>query len=148
MVHSDGAWEVIKEGIAPSDISQGELGNCWFLSALAVLAEIPELIENILMNHTYNTAGVYQVRLCKDGIWKVVTIDDYFPITSSGHLAYGKSNGPELWVAIIEKAYAKLHGSYAAIESGQMHDAFQDLTGAPCTTIRFETGTPDIDMIW
>ena len=36
-----------------------------------------------------------------------------------------------MWVLLLEKAYAKIHGSYAAIESGYPNLAFRDLTGAP-----------------
>ena len=31
------------------------------------------------------------------------------------------------------QAYAKLYGSYEAIDSGSMTEAMRDLTGAPCT---------------
>lgn len=41
-------------------------------------------------------------------------------------------------VSIIEKAYAKLHGSYAAIVAGQSFNALFDLTGAPCESISLE----------
>ena len=32
---------------------------------------------------------------------------------------------------LLEKAYAKIYGSYANIESGHTLDALRDLTGAP-----------------
>jgi hypothetical protein len=31
----------------------------------------------------------------------------------------------------MEKAWAKLHGSYKRIEAGQCHNCFRDITGAP-----------------
>jgi hypothetical protein len=39
------------------------------------------------------------------------------------------SKANEFWVPIIEKAYAKVHGSYEAIESGNICDGLVDLTG-------------------
>ena len=36
-----------------------------------------------------------------------------------------------IWVLLIEKAYAKLHGSYSRIEGGMAYQAMRDLTGAP-----------------
>lgn len=38
---------------------------------------------------------------------------------------------------MIEKAYAKLHGSYAALESGWTADGFVDLTGGISERIQF-----------
>lgn len=49
----------------PTDIEQGLLGNCWFLSALAVIAERPEILEQIILTKNYNAIGVYKIRYAK-----------------------------------------------------------------------------------
>lgn len=34
-------------GIAPTDVSQGEIGDCWVLSAIQALAEWPDRVTKI-----------------------------------------------------------------------------------------------------
>jgi len=36
-----------------------------------------------------------------------------------------------MWVLLLEKAYAKLHGGYAALHLGADLTAFHELTGSP-----------------
>jgi calpain-15 len=129
------------------------LGDCWLISALAVLAERPQLLRDIMISDRLNDRGAYGVKLCKDGVWQSVIIDDYFPC-SSGTLAFSEARRGALWVALIEKAYAKLHGSYAAIESGRITEALSTLTGAACETERLQLlsnddGPPvDTELLW
>jgi hypothetical protein len=117
--------------VSPGDIDQGALGDCWFLAALAVLAEEHNLIKNIIMSDTYNDEGVYQLRFCDYGKWQIVIIDDYFPVSNWGSFCYTKAKSNELWPALIEKGMAKLFGGYQALVSGMMAEAFAILTGAP-----------------
>ena len=44
---------------------------------------------------------------------------------------------------LLEKAWAKLHGSYARIESGLCYQTLRDLTGAPAYHYKLKQ-TPDI----
>jgi hypothetical protein len=47
---------------SPKDVIQGELGTCWFLSALSLLAEKPFLLLNSMVTKYYNIQGLHQVR--------------------------------------------------------------------------------------
>ena len=58
-------------------------------------------------------------------------IDDRLPYDRDAQeLVFGSCRDPsELWVPLIEKAYAKLHGCYEALVSGFVDDGLTDMTG-------------------
>ena len=69
-------------GFRADDLVQGKVGDCWFLSALAVVAERPDLIMRLFNNGTFNTIseyGMVRVNLFLDGYWKTITIDTFLP---------------------------------------------------------------------
>ena len=135
-----GSVDVFLGGIEPNDIRQGSLADCWFLCALASLAEFPDLVKRLFEKGSDTTSvdGVYKLRFCKNGQWQTVTVDDFFPCFPGAGPAYSRGHGNELWVLLLEKAYAKLHGCYANIKMGWAYEAMMDLTGAPYLTFRFD----------
>ena len=74
------------------------------------------------------------------GEWTNIVVDDYFPCFNNT-TAFSRANGDELWVLLLEKAYAKAYGSYEIIEGGNPAFALRDLTGAPYENI--DKLTPD-----
>ena len=130
----DGRLQVFVNEVTPSDIKQGLLGDCYFLSVLSVLAEHSRRITKLFLTDRQNNLGVYGVKICKNGEWKEVVVDDYIPCWKDGP-AFSKAHGNELWVILLEKAWAKLHGSYERIEAGFAENVLRDLTGAPTEVI-------------
>ena len=122
-IFKDGKIDVFEGKIEPGDILQGALGDCWFLCAIACLAEFPTLVEDLFPadSKKYNPSGKYNVRLCEAGSWETITIDDFIPCYPEGGPMYAKGHGNELWVMLLEKAYAKMCGSFAALKVGATH---------------------------
>eukprot|EP00755_Sulcionema_specki_P015621 Sspe_Gene.59909::Locus_32947_Transcript_1_1_Confidence_1.000_Length_2428::g.59909::m.59909/K08582/CAPN15; calpain-15 len=122
--------------IRPADIHQGRMGDCWLLSALAALAETPDLIRRIftgpLEEREERKAGAWTLRICKDGWWREVVVDDYLPCDGLEPVYASNSRKKnELWPCLVEKGFAKLCGSYKAVEEppGDPMEAFSDMTG-------------------
>ena len=119
--------------ISKSDILQGYLGNCYFLAALASMANISEdMIKKLLISTETNKYGIYCVQICFNGEWRAVILDDSFPCYPDQRgPCFTKGNNEELWVMLLEKAWAKLHGNYERIEAGVASESLRCLTGAP-----------------
>jgi calpain-15 len=90
-------------------------GDCWLLSAFACLAEFEGAVKKAFVNTTFSVYGQYRVRLwCKlKQRWTVVTVDDCFPCKKgSAKPMFADPHGTELWVLVLEKAFAKFVGTY------------------------------------
>jgi len=130
----EGKLQVFFNEVSPSDIKQGLLGDCYFLSVLSVISEVPKRITDLFLTNKQNNLGVYGVKICKNGEWKEVVVDDFIPCWKQD-CAFTKAKGNELWVILLEKAWAKLHGSYERIEAGFAENVLRDLTGAPTEVV-------------
>lgn len=126
------------DGADANDVKQGKLGDCWFLGALAVMAGRDDLLkkcfwkcEDETWRKKFEQCGICVCRFQKDCKWYYVVIDDSIPVFDSSNKPVFASSPDksEMWVPLIEKAYAKLHGSYESLIGGYIDGGLQDMTG-------------------
>jgi hypothetical protein len=138
--HKSSAWGsrygVCRDGFRAGDCAQRALGDCWLISAAAVAAESSKALDNVFRSQKRQTSGMYQLRICVGGVWTVVDVDCSLPAVESKRvLAFSSAVGRQLWPSLMEKAIAKLSGTYEAIEGGRIGEALELLTGCPHTTV-------------
>ena len=122
----------------PNDIQQGILPDNHLASALSCLAEKYNLVKRLFKNDQYSKYGIYQVKLCVNGEWTTVFIDDLFPCIPLSNPLVSRSPGNELWVLILEKALAKIHESYYSLIYINISDFLLMLTGCPTLYLNVE----------
>jgi len=75
-------WQLFRGRPRSDDVLQGELGDCWFLSSLAALADYQDgrFVQALLpCQQHFTSTGAYLVRLCLGGVWRGVLVDDRLP---------------------------------------------------------------------
>ena len=122
---------LFEDGVEPNDIEQGALGDCYVLAAIASISEYAKRIYEMIED---KGNGRYEIKMYYKGIERITVVDDLIPC-SNGKPIFSKNKGNELWVMLIEKAYAKLAGSYGAIEGGSSGVALSNITGMPINSM-------------
>jgi len=141
---------IFKDKINSLDVVQGALGDCYFLSAISVLGE--KFVKRIIISteEEWKKSGCFYVTFFRDGEPEDIIIDDFFPAFPNDDWAFAKGDddGSELWPMILEKAYAKMYGSYNFIEAGKVQYALSDMTDGFPEQIDLKLEGHNLNALW
>jgi hypothetical protein len=121
------------DGLDPEDVIQGAIGDCYFLSTLAAIADRhSQLVEQMMKVNEDGTVSVtfYQRDRWNSPLRPVeIRVDGDLPSTSFSRPYARSADSRELWVSILEKAYAQWQGGYQAIVGGSARQVMEAITG-------------------
>ena len=150
------------DGAKPGDVQQGQIGDCYFPSAVAAMAQAnPDILQKMIKS---NGDGTYTVTF-KERDWATgrtkdvdVKVDGDLYARSYGGPLYGHSSNSsepskmEMWFPLLEKAYASWKGGtgpgggFNSIgNGGSSADVFEDFTGAQGRSIN---AAGNADTVW
>ncbi|XP_042357411.1 calpain-9-like [Plectropomus leopardus] len=122
----------VLDGISRFDFGQGILGNCWFLASIGALTFQKDVFGQVVpLEQTFDEkyCGLFHFRFWRFGRWVDVIIDDKLPTLNERPIFVHAKNQNEFWPALLEKAYAKVCGSYTDMSCGTPAEAMMDFTG-------------------
>ena len=136
----NGAYSV---AFSTSDIRQLYIGDCYFMSSLATIAE--QHPDWLAKNMHDNGDGTYSMTMYDgSGNPHTIKVTNQFPVDAQGNPVFagtgrhdGSTGQDVIWPLVAEKAYAErsLNGSYNWIGNGGFPDsAMQTLTGKKSST--------------
>lgn len=146
------------QDVVSEDVIQGDLGDCYVLSALSAFAEFPKRILNLFEDLNTSKNGIYKIKCFLHGIPHTIIIDDYFPVHKSkleekdvngkydiSSIAFAGVNKKtyNIWPILLEKVWAKVNSNYENIISGNCSEVFEFFSPAPFNSYLHENATED-----
>ncbi|XP_052010265.1 calpain-1 catalytic subunit isoform X2 [Xyrauchen texanus] len=139
--------KLVVGGVSRFDYAQGNLGNCWFLASVGSLTFQNKLLPRVIpagQSFSYNYAGIFHFRFWRFGKWFDVVIDDKLPTLDDRLIFVQSKTYNEFWPALLEKAYAKVCGSYVDMHAGCVSEALMDFTGGIHMHYELKTAPDDL----
>jgi hypothetical protein len=136
-------------GPIADDITQGNVGDCYYLASLAAIADTdPSRIRQSVVDLG---DGTFAVQFVRGGSKVYVRVDADLPAWNTSSLVYAKlGKQGSLWVPIMEKAYAYFRTAnvtYASLESGWMSEASSALGIGSHSTYSATSGQALLDLM-
>jgi len=136
------------DAIDRADVQQHEIGDCYVMAVLAALTNSPEgrnFLRGAITENTDAAGRVlsYTVTLHQpQRRWFFPTTFtplrvDVAPVYARGHAGARPGDGSnEVWVPVMERAYAQYAGGYNAMgHGGSIADAMEVVTGQPARRV-------------
>ena len=101
------------------------------MSAMFGVSENDQRLQNLFVNKAQVAAGIYALNVFVRGKPTIVTVDDYIPTNSGSPIFAGLGVDGALWGPILEKAWAKVSGTYERINLGMSTESLRFFTGCP-----------------
>ena len=127
--------------------NQGWIKNSNLISSLIMISKINfNIIKKLIIDININENGQYRIYINNKGIPTLIIIDDYFPCLKGTRLPlFVKCPHNNIWPMIIEKAFAKIYGSYYNLQKISTQEILEMLLFYKVETIFIKL---NYDYLW